>query len=194
MDYKTQGINKIVIAVIFLIVVSSASAQRCAINKIDVKPFYFSQSGLISEMYEKIKINDSNNYQIMLINFLSQVNKKEAFYISIDSSKKFNVIGLTADSVLFSGCINTTKKYKSDFVFNSSMPSGFLISECSNVISSHKRSIMLVFNHSQNKWVEYTSMDGYIREALTENKEYAYLKSCYELLEIVFKDLNFTIR
>jgi len=72
MDCKTLEINKNIIAAFLLCVASHASAQHCAINKVDAKPFYFSQSGLISEMYEKIKLNDSNSYQSCSLTFLAR--------------------------------------------------------------------------------------------------------------------------
>ncbi len=193
MDYQPLIIKiKNLIFFILIVVYTPTFAQQCIINKVDSKPFYFSNYGCINKLYEKITTSESNSLQIMLINSFGQINKKEAFYISIDTLNRFNVSLLNEDSIVYTGILNTSEKYNTDILFNSSMPTGYLYSECQNIISSHKKSVLLV--RDKNKiWVEYTSMDGYMKEALFESKEFVYLNACYNLIEIVFKDLKLPI-
>lgn len=68
------------------------------------------------------------------------------------------------------------------------MAGGYLYSTCRNVVSSHKRSVLLFFDPAINKWIEYSSLDGYMKEALEENNNYNFLKHLYEFIRNVFKE------
>ena len=192
MDYKTQAIR--IIGLYTLLLYSNiVTAQDCIIEKVPIKAFYFNQSGLINSKYENMKKTDSNNYQIMLINFLGYSNEKQCFYLSIDPNKKFNFETLTEDSIQLSGCINTTRKYNSEILSNRNDLNGFLVSECRSVLSSHTKQGLIICNNSLNIWIEYISMDGHMKESLNTNKNFLYLNEIYKLIEKVFKDLQVSI-
>lgn len=176
------------LTVIFFLISNVICAQNCAINNLDSLPFHFHHPGLIGKMYEKIRSNDSCRYQVMLIRSFSQMNRNEAYYVAIGSDRKIKITAITRDSVLLSRCLGNTDKYDIGFIAKSSMAGGYLISTCQNVVSSHKRIVLLFFDHSVNKWIEYASLDGFMKETLEENKNYIFLKLLYEFVGNVFKD------
>jgi hypothetical protein len=190
MEYKTLINSKSLLIAVSLLFANYIHAQRCVINKMDSIPFHFNHTGLIGQMYNGIRNNDSSRYQAMLIRSFAQMNRKEAYYISIGLNGKIKKVVIANDSVLLSKSINYTDKYDIGFISKSNMTDSFLISNCQNVISSHKRLVLVFFDHSLNKWIEYTSLDGYMKEALEENKEYFFLKNLYEFIGLVFKDVR----
>ena len=193
MDCLTRTINKLKLLVILLLSFLNSYTQKCPISSMSYEPFVFSNNGLISTLYNQIKIDDSSSCNIMYVIFLYQVNKKEAYCLSIDKHKNFTIKAVTTDSVVFSGCMQTTGKYDIDVILDAKLINGYLTSECNYVVSSHRKSMLLLFNHTTHKWVEYVSMDGYMKEAFQENKQYDFLQKCYNLLEAVFHDVNVTI-
>lgn len=176
---------------IFLLTSNLIYAQNCVINNFDTLPYHFQYPGLIGKMYEAIRSTDSGRYQVMLIRSFSQMNRNEAYYVAIDSGKRIKIVALTRDSVLICKNLGKTDKYNIDFIENCNMAGCYLFSTCQNVVSSHKRIVLLFFDRLLNKCIEYSSVDGYIGEALEENKNYFFLKQLYMFVGKVFKDQGF---
>ena len=174
----------------FLLTANLIQSQNCVISEIDSIPFHFKHTGLIGKMYNAMREDDSSKYQAMLIRTFEQVNREEAYYISIGLDGQFKKVGIVNDSVLLSKKISNTNKYDTGFITKSNMTGGFLISNCQNVVSSHKRFELIFFDRTLNKWVEYTSLDGYMKEALEENKDYVFIKGLYEFIGLVFNDVS----
>jgi hypothetical protein len=189
-DYKTQINRYISLSVLLTSVCANIVAQSCVIQKIPSKIFHFSQAGLITSKYEAMNKESVNNFQVMFIDFFGISNEQHCHYLSIDSAGKFDVSMFTKDSILFSGCITTTKKYTADSIFKPDSLNGFLLSNCKEGMGSHKRQILIVCNNATNTWIEYVSMDGHIKETLLVNKNLVYLTNAYNLLEKVFGDLR----
>lgn len=186
MAYKNLINSRNILVAIFLLIANVVYAQNCKISRVD--SFRFKQTGLIGKMYNGIKSCKDFCYQVMLVRSFAQMLKKEAFYIAINPDRKFKITAVVNDSVILSKDLLNTNKYNIGFIENNNMAGGELLSECRNVISSHKMYLLLFFDSSVNKWIEYTSMDGHMLESLNENKEYAFLKQLYELVALVFKD------
>jgi|GEM_PF-4057564 len=186
MDYQIKAIRVIIL---FLMYANFSNAQDCVIQKVPAKPFNFNKKGLISNKYDSIKVTDSNSYQIMLINFDGYSNKSQSYCLSIGLNNKINVLVLTEDSIVYSGCINTINKYNISVVKNINELNEFLVSECSSVLSSHTKQVMVICNKSLNIWIEYISMDGHMKETLETSSSYSYLKDAYLLSKKVFSDL-----
>lgn len=194
MDYQTQITNsKLKLIPVLLFIFINGYSQKCPLMKIPEKRLSFNGVNYITELYDRIKVDDSSSCHIMLIRYFYQVNKKEAYCLSIERNKVISIKAVSEDSVIFSGFLNKKEKYNADFLLDSKPSNEYLISECNYVISSHKKSILLLYNHNAHAWIEYTSMDGHILEALLENKQYDYLLKSYKFLETVFQDVNITI-
>ena len=182
----------------FLITILSAasyacSSQPCFAKETGFQLFALGKKGLITEMFEQSQVSDSDHYQIMLINsYGGQVNRAEAFYLSIDNENKINILKMTADSLYFSECINPDDKYQLDFLPNYEGSNAILMGECPRVLSSHTRSVFMVLNHSRQKRIEFYSLDGYAKEEIS-NGDHQFVKSCYFLLEKVFRDFYIDI-
>jgi hypothetical protein len=119
---------------------------------------------------------------------MSQSNKKEAVYLGIDVNRKIEIAEIDAESIIFSNFISNTGKYNLEFLFRDSLASGYYVSSCKNVVSSHQRGILMIFDGLRNRWLEYTSLDGYMMESLNVDVKYLYLKDCFELIATIFKD------
>jgi len=183
--------NKIFVLFLFIgIIVQKTYSQQCAIRVTEFSPIYLKDLGKIQEVYSKLKLGDTSRIQLMYIRVSSQLNKKEAFYLGIDASQKIEMVEVDTDSIRFSKCISNTGKYNLEFLFRDSLATGYYVSSCKNVISSHQRGILMIYDASRNGWLEYTSMDGYMKESLNEDVKFWYLKGCYELITTVFKDYN----
>lgn len=181
---------KSILTVMFLLMANLIHSQNCVISKMDSIPFHFEHTGLIGKTYKAMREDDSSKYQAMLIRTFEQVNRREAYYISIGLDGHFKKVAILNDSILLSEKISNTNKYDIGFITKSNMTGGFLISNCQNVVSSHKRFELIFFDRSLNKWIEYTSLDGYMKEALGENKDYTFLRELYEFIGLVFKDVS----
>lgn len=192
MDCKSPKIKFFCIA-LFLLFFKNIAAQECVIEQWPVKPLYFTQSGLINEKYESMKTSDTSSWQMMFINFLNFSNRKECYYLAVDTNKRIIFSVISEDSVLFSGCINTPERYNIKKLMEGNKINGFYKSECSSTVSSHKKQVLVICNNSANNWAEYISMDGFLKKTLNENNAYVYFKNVYLLIEAVFKDFGFNI-
>ena len=183
--------SKLIILILFSsILVEKTLSQNCAITVTEFSPIYLNDLGKIQDVYLEMKLGDTSRIHLMYINILSQLNKKEAFYLGIEPRKKIEVTAMNYDSTSFTRCISTKAGYDFDFLLKDSISTGFYVSNCKNVVSSHRRSVLLIFDAARRRWIEYTSMDGYMKEALAEDAEYKYLRNCYDLIVTVFKDFK----
>lgn len=190
MGYLTLN-NKVFVLFLFIgIMVQKTYSQQCAITATEFSPIYLKDLGKIQEVYAKMKLGDTTRIQLMYIKISSQLNKKEAFYLGIDTNQKIEMVAVDTDSISFSKCILNNGKYNLEFLFRDSLPSGYYVSSCNYVLSSHQRGVLMIFDASRNRWLEYTSMDGYVKESLNEDVKFLYFKNCYELIVTVFKDYN----
>jgi hypothetical protein len=194
MDYLNRN-SKVLILLFFAIIIGRKTySQECVIMATEFSPIYLKDLGKIEDIYSKMKLGDTSRIHLLYISLLSQVNKKEGFYLGIDLNQKIEMTAVTFDSVVFSKCISNNGKYNLDFLFGDTTGSGFYVSNCNNVVSSHRRSILMIFDTARKRWIEYTSLDGHMKESLTDDTKYKYFKGCYELIETVFKDfkVNYT--
>lgn len=175
---------------LFFLTVKCGFGQNCKITEVAAIPFLFSDTSTIDKIYKSMKSDTSNKSQILLVRLFSQMKIKEAYYLSIGSLGEMTATAILSDSILFSDSISKKAKGEKINRLNDTIKSGFFMSDCQNVISSHTKSILVFGNYSKGQWFEYTSLDGYMREALNENKNLTYLNQVYKLVTRVFKDLN----
>jgi hypothetical protein len=192
MGYQSRTSKFLVLLTVAVIFGQKIYSQQCVISATEFSPIYIKNLGKIQDLYSEMKLGESFETQLVYIKFLSQVNKVEAFYLGVNKDYKIEMKAMTPDSILFSKCIDNNGKYNFDFLASNSSFSGYYASNCSNIVSSHQRSILMVYDNARKRWIEFTSMDGYMEEALAENSKYKYFKDCYELIEKIFKDFDLT--
>jgi|LakMenE18May11ns_1017448.scaffolds.fasta_scaffold9937749_4 hypothetical protein len=168
----------------------NAFSQQCSINATEFKPIYFSDLGMIEKLYQEKKSSEIDRIHIIYIDVFSGLNKMEAIYLGIDTNRKIEMIIIDQYSIGVSRKISNTDMYKLDFLFSDSSTTGYYESSCKNVVSSHRRSVLMIFDAVSERWIEYVSMDGNMKEALQDDTNYEYLEHCYKLVCQIFKDFE----
>lgn len=184
-----QSIRKSQVFIILLFISNMVYAQDCVIHNLGDGIYHIKKTGLIGQLYDSIKGDKSNAYHIVLFRTFQQMNRKDAFYLCISPDKTCKVMAITEDSVLIDRFITESNKCNFDSITGLARQSCYLISECKNM-SSHQTSVLLVCNQSLKKWIEYTSIDGYMKRTLDRNGDYGDLKYVYDLIATIFKREN----
>lgn len=192
MAYKIRYSSSIFFLSVFFANISVA--QECPIQQEAFKTFYFKPGTLTNKNYEQLKHNDKSAYQIMLINSSSLSNSTLSYYVSIDSNLNLKIVHIKNDSIIYSGCLNAnTQKYKLERMLRKKKLNGFYVSDCEKYISSHNKQLLVICKNESQLYVEYLQMNGHVKETLENQLNYLYLKDAYQILEDVFRDLQFNI-
>lgn len=163
-------------------------AQDCSIQVIPVKGYVYKDEDPITLIYDSLRTSIKDELTIILINSFGQINKKEVFILTIHGDENISAIHYNIDrknkQVYFDG--------KADFQYlpKDSTSNNFYLSNCNSTVSSHKSSVLAIFNSRKKILIDYQSLDGRVLETLKDDKQYPYLNYAFDLLISVFPSLG----
>ena len=180
LNHQIMNKKKIYTILFMFLVGSTVYSQKCKVFNTGQKSYYFSGNGIIAESYKQV-VEDSMNFNALLITKNGLTNKAEVTHISVDSLGCMIIESLSDDSVVFKSKQKVTKD-DIKILFEMNSLNGFYESVCESV-SSHETQVLIVSNYQNKKWVELTCFDGRIESVLKDNeKELSYLYNIYSLL------------
>jgi hypothetical protein len=177
--------RKSIIFFAFLFIVNHASAQNCAIDNVQRKIIDYSNFGKIFQDYEGLKLSNVNIFTIVLIKFSNNNRIVFSSWLSIDSINKSKIKIESQDTVISTKTVDLKTKNIRDSILMGNLKKGFFACNCGTQENSHSSEILIICNNSLNIWTEIVSLNGDLKGALLNNKEFASLNMIYHLISSI---------